>query len=143
MRRVFSIFEEAEGWNRYLAQLLFAEWTLWVVVKTSLQTPKTERVTARRRHRLVKQSGWEMHKHTTLLKSHVEDLFTCSLLYLTSYTENIPDLWGPRHYRPLIKTQTPLLALNRDCKSVNTKTLIIFINKFFSLVVCSPGFDFF
>lgn len=40
----------------HLGQLLFTERTLWVMVQTSLQTLKTERVTTRRRHWLIEKS---------------------------------------------------------------------------------------
>lgn len=49
----------------YLRQLLFTERTLWVVVQTSLQTLKTEGVTARSRHRLIEQPvSTNEHTHT-------------------------------------------------------------------------------
>lgn len=53
----------------YLGQLFFTERTLWVVVQTSLQTLKTEGVTAGRRHRLIKKSGWERKKEKTIKTS--------------------------------------------------------------------------
>lgn len=58
--------------HSHLGQLLFTERTLWVMVQTSLQTLKTERVTTRRRHWLIEKSeqgskGKKKNKH---IKQH-------------------------------------------------------------------------
>lgn len=55
--------------DRYLRQFLFTEGTLGVVVQTALQTLKTEGVTARCRHGLVKQPK----KEERAVRDEVED----------------------------------------------------------------------
>lgn len=65
--------------GRYLRQFLFTEGTLGVVVQTALQTLKTEGVTARCRHGLVKQPKKEERKHVRLETRSRTDKHICGL----------------------------------------------------------------
>lgn len=84
--------------DRYLRQFLFTEGTLGVVVQTALQTLKTEGVTARCRHGLVKQPKKEERKHVRLetrsrTDKHICGLWLCNLFVKYEWN-NYSEIFG-------------------------------------------------
>lgn len=84
--------------DRYLRQFLFTEGTLGVVVQTALQTLKTEGVTARCRHGLVKQPKKEGRKHVRLetrsrTDKHICGLWLCNLFVKYEWN-NYSEIFG-------------------------------------------------